>query len=666
MSILDKVLSRYSVSTQVTFGFGAVLGLLVLIGGLSYQAMWSARAGFTEYRDFAKDTVLASGVEASILRGRLSAKDFVLTHNDEARAAFDGESERMATLLEVADREIQDPKRASMVAEITTGVGVYRRAFREVVDEVATLDGVVTGVLNTAGPKVEKALTAIMESAFADEDATASYYGGVVLRSVMLTRLYTNRFLVSQTPGSLERARSEYKRSLEQLEKLDNELQDVGRREQLELARVELARYGEGIEHTAGVTDRLAALVQKTLDVEGPRIARLANAVRDSVKGDQDTVGPRLQRELGATEWTICVVSVLAIAFGVFCGFVITRPVRRLITMLQTLAESEGDLTNRLPDTGSVDIRALSQKLNRFMSRIQDLVRSIGGSVRELTGTAEDMQSSGVQLSGSADKAAREAEDARSASARVTQSMRETSDAVSDMADGVRTGAASVEELTASIGDVSASANTCLEIATRAKDQADDSKNRVDELEQGAQQIEMVVATIEEIAEQTNLLALNATIEAARAGDAGRGFAVVAGEVKELARQTADATVVIRERVSNIQSSSRSTVSSLIGIRNVINEVNEQSESIARAVAEQRAATEALSNSLSHSSGAADGVSNGVSVSNEAVIGIEANIGQLEDANQEVRRRAEEATAQSSAVTSLASNLSELIGQFKY
>jgi len=78
-------------------------------------------------------------------------------------------------------------------------------------------------------------------------------------------------------------------------------------------------------------------------------------------------------------------------------------------------------------------------------------------------------------------------------------------------------------------------------------------------LSHASNQIGEIVATIEAIAKQTNLLALNATIEAARAGEARKGFVVVAGEVKNLANQTAAATVDIRNRVPLLRQEMRET-----------------------------------------------------------------------------------------------------------
>lgn len=95
------------------------------------------------------------------------------------------------------------------------------------------------------------------------------------------------------------------------------------------------------------------------------------------------------------------------------------------------------------------------------------------------------------------------------------------------------------------------------------------------------QEIGKVVSVIDDIAAQTNLLALNATIEAASAGEAGRGFAVVANEVKELAKQTSEATNEIARKIEEIQTNTADAVSAIQEIVGSITDVGEEVQSTA-------------------------------------------------------------------------------------
>jgi len=111
---------------------------------------------------------------------------------------------------------------------------------------------------------------------------------------------------------------------------------------------------------------------------------------------------------------------------------------------------------------------------------------------------------------------------------------------------------------------------------TNAKEQArQDLNSVVASLGEASQKIGGVVKLISQIAAQTNLLALNATIEAARAGEAGKGFAVVASEVKNLARQTTNATGGISREIASMRETAERTAELVNGMSGTIHNMKE-------------------------------------------------------------------------------------------
>jgi len=166
--------------------------------------------------------------------------------------------------------------------------------------------------------------------------------------------------------------------------------------------------------------------------------------------------------------------------------------------------------------------------------------------------------------------------------------------------------ATGTEQMSASIRAIAANAHEAAEVAQTAVQTARATDEPVRRLNDSSIEIMNIVNAITSIAGQTNLLALNATIEAARAGEFGKGFAVVAGEVKELANETARATVDIVNRVKAIQGDTGDVTASIAQIRAVIERIDQLQTQVAHALEEQSVTTSEISGSVGHAASASD------------------------------------------------------------
>ncbi|GJL77731.1 MAG: chemotaxis protein [Nitrospinaceae bacterium] len=316
----------------------------------------------------------------------------------------------------------------------------------------------------------------------------------------------------------------------------------------------------------------------------------------------------------------------------------ISEKVQKVAQILEVVnAASEGDLTRELKVAGTDDAGQIGEGLSKLLANLKKMIVSFATQSDSLASSSEELTAVSQQMAGNAEETAAQSGVVSAASEQVSKN--------------VQTVATGAEEMSASIKEIAQNASEASRVASEAVKVAETTNATISKLGESSAEIGQVVKVITSIAEQTNLLALNATIEAARAGEAGKGFAVVANEVKDLANQTAKATEEISGKISAIQSDTQNSVTAIAEISEVINKINDISNTIASAVEEQTATTAEIGRNVSE---AARGTSE-----------IAQNITGVAQAAESTTQGATDTQSASRELSKMASELQNLISQFK-
>ena len=301
----------------------------------------------------------------------------------------------------------------------------------------------------------------------------------------------------------------------------------------------------------------------------------------------------------------------------------VTERVKTVSTLGDALKRlCSGDFGFQLTEPFAPEFEFLRHDLNRSVNQLCDTFKEISGSVEVIgQGTRE-----------------------------IGQGVGDLSKRTESQAAALEETAAALEEITANVTSSAQRAQEAREVAGSAKANAETSGNVVAQaveamsrIEDSSSKISNIIGVIDEIAFQTNLLALNAGVEAARAGEAGRGFAVVAQEVRELAQRSAKAAKEIKDLIQNSAAEVSSGVKlvsdtggALRTISKLIVDINDHVVAISTAAREQ---------------------STGLLEVNGAVNG-------MDQTTQQNAAMVEESSAAAATLSSEATKLRGMIGQF--
>ncbi len=374
-------------------------------------------------------------------------------------------------------------------------------------------------------------------------------------------------------------------------------------------------------------------------------------------------------------------LSFFIVVAGLICSFLmgwvlgnyIVRPIMEVVEIIKDLAEGEGDLSVRLTSKTQDEIGDLCKWFNTFVSKLNDLIGRMDTTSHMLNKQLANLNQNIDLLHENVDKTDRtfhavaqvgeslqvgidninlgtetshaEMEKVASGSETMSANISEVSTSVQSAVRNLAEVASAVEELSATLQEISRNMEHCSKTTLDATELSKNASDSVRILDEHARNISDFVSIIDAISKQTNLLALNATIEAASAGEAGKGFAVVANEVKDLAKQTAQAVQQIGNRVSEIQQSTNSVIEANDRIATVMNEVSSINTGIVATIEEQASTVQEIHRNLDNTSSESEAISQSIQSSLEISI--------------EVRDACQEAFKQASSVLTVTRDILE-------
>ena len=364
-----------SIKMKLIASFSIIAILVLVLAGYSIFGVSKSALGFTDYRAMAKNSVLASRVQANMLMVRMNVKDYLSTHSKKDIDEFNHYYEITEKYLHEALKNIKKEPRAKYVKEIDSDFSVYKEKFFLVVDFMNKRNDIYNNNLALNGKEIEKLLSSVMIKSELDDDVYAAIETGYGIRTLLLARLYTMKFLDTNTKEDAKRVHKEFETLEEQLVEIKDQVKSPDASEKLNQSIKLIKEYEKGIDDIVKIINDRNKIIDQ-LNIIGPKIAKIAEDVKLSIKKEQDIIGPEVAELNDNILRMSIIIGIVVLVLVLLSAFIISREISSQIEKFQNgllgffkYLNRESQTVEKLDDSSGNEIGIMSKVVNENIEK---------------------------------------------------------------------------------------------------------------------------------------------------------------------------------------------------------------------------------------------------------------------------------------------------------
>ncbi|WP_299507972.1 methyl-accepting chemotaxis protein [uncultured Roseobacter sp.] len=333
-----------SISRLIFSSMGALVAIIIVVGGFASFETRGLTLTFTEYRAVASGGIMAGKMMEDLDLARTAALHYRFDQNEEHVAKVSENLAKIAAIEKEMFELLEGFPEQEGLEDIPPLLAEYEASMLRVVtlqnESVALVDNIVA-----IGSKAREQLSEIMESALRDNDSLASSVAGLAMRDLLLSRLHLEHFLVTNDPIDTAKSHEKIEIARGDMLKLLAELQDPHRLELAETTLADMDRFDNALEEVTRVI--LARNEQYSkMDELGPAALMLIHNAVEAISHHQKQLGDTGLKVAKQSFFIVIAMVVVGVVVGGLLAFFSSRSIStRLFAITKGMTElADGNL----------------------------------------------------------------------------------------------------------------------------------------------------------------------------------------------------------------------------------------------------------------------------------------------------------------------------------